>query len=97
MNNKDFEKLADESLDTFWQYETIYGRHGALCFAFTWMALKRYFGYDTRVNITCCHAFAVALLNLIEKKHVDPQDIFDIYCSWYSEMIKGNNIDNTSN
>lgn len=94
MNYTDFEKLADESIDTFGQYETIYGRHGALCFAFAWMALKRYFGYDARVNVTHCHAFAVALHNLIENKYVDPQDIFKLYCSWYSEMITGKISDN---
>lgn len=97
MDNIDFEKLADASLDKFGQYETIYGRHGALCFAFSWLALQRYFGYDARVNISCCHAFAVTLHNLIEKKYVDPQDIFNLYCTWYSEMIKGDSVDNASN
>lgn len=89
MDIRDFEDLADQSLEKFGQYEVIYGEHGALCFAFAWMAVKRYLGYEKKVDAAYCHAFAIALHSLIEEKEVDPQALFDRYCAWLSEMAKG--------
>lgn len=87
MNVRDAER-AEQSLEKFGQYEVIYGEHGALCFAFAWTTAKRYLGYEEKINMAYCHAFAIALHSLIEENEVDPQALFNHYCAWFSDMIK---------
>lgn len=87
MKNKDLELLADESIEKFGRYELFYGEHGALCFAFAWMTLKRYLGYEEKVDMAYCHAFAIALHSLIEEEKLEPQSLFSLYCAWFSDMV----------
>lgn len=87
MKIKDLELLADESIDKFGRYELIYGKHGALCFAFAWMTLKSYLGYEEKVDMISCHAFAIALHRLIEEEKLEPQALFSLYCAWFSDMV----------
>lgn len=87
MTNRELENLADESIEKFGRYELIYGEHGALCFAFAWMTLKRYLGYEEKIDMAYCNAFAIALHSLIEEEELEPQSLFRFYCAWFLDMV----------
>ncbi len=88
MKIKDIELLADKSIEKFDRYESIYGEHGALCFAFAWITMKRYLGYEEKVDMAYCHAFAISLHSLIEEEELEPGLLFARYCVLFSDMIK---------
>lgn len=87
MKIKDIELLAEESIEKFDRYESIYGEHGALCFAVAWITMKRYLGYEEKVDMAYCHGFAIALHSLIEEEELEPELLFSRYCVWFSDMI----------
>lgn len=87
MTNRELEDLAEYSIDKFGRYESIYGEHGALCFAFAWITTKRYPGYEEKVDMAYCHAFAIALHSLIEEEELEPGLLFSRYCVCFSDMV----------